>query len=446
MRADEGMKAGRNSRQTDEEQDLLHLVRHLLGQQDDDPALADPALQYWVQPCQSPCGDMVFAARAPNGTLHVMLVDAGQQGLACYLMLLPVIAPFRRMTEKGFAVATIARELNLKVRETLPPNCSIALQLAAVDAREGIVSIWNGGMPPPVMLDERGSPCKQFSLGHAALGVLEDAAFSDLVEQHAVTRGEQLVMVSDGLLGASGPGGLPFGTHGLAATLASLSRSQRRAGVIAALAAHQAGQPATEDMTLVLVDCEKEVPSQAVPQGSESLIRRPGNWSFELQLDARELPHLDVVPMLLGVVSQFSLTQSRSAELFVILSELYNNALDHGVLRLDSRLKLSPDGMEAWLKLREERLADLQDGDIRLRVEQTIESGHAWLRIGCRDSGPGFDLQATLDCADEQLAGVAPSALPFGRGLALVKNIAAQVEMDGRNGEVSVLLPLDNVN
>jgi len=195
-------------------------------------------------------------------------------------------------------------------------------------------------------------------------------------------------------------------------------------------------------MTLVLVDCEKEAAAQTLVQPRQTRLRDAGNWRFELQLDANELGHLDVVPLLLDVAGQFQMTRERSGELFVILSELFNNALDHGVLRLDSQLKLSPDGMESWLQLRGERLAQLEEGEIGLVVEQIVEAGRAWLRIRCRDSGPGFDVIATHAKLEQQIQSANP--LPFGRGLALVRSMAQRLDFSANGNEVTVVLALDN--
>lgn len=432
------------------EEEDLRIARHLIEHQlagDNPRRLDDPAVQYWHLPCSGLGGDMLSFSRAPNGVLHVMLADASGSGLVAYVSLLPIIAPFYRMTEKGFPLATIVRELNLKVRQALPTNRVVAAQLAAIDTREGIVSIWNGDMPTAFMLDGFGHHFREFTIAHAPLGAVDDTLFDDRIEQHAFTRGEQLVMVSDGLLEAVGPSGTCFGEQGLADALVGLPRSQRLAEASAALSAHLDNQAPGDDLSLVLIDCEKEgVSLQASPPRAPR-ERHPGSWRFSLDLGANELGHLDVVPLLLNVASQFQISQERSGELFVILSELFNNALDHGVLRLDSRLKLSPDGMESWLQKREECLMALVAGEIKLSVEQLVESGRAWLRIHCRDSGPGFDVHATLHATNMQrsdaVSATMPSLLPFGRGLALVQQMAHCLDFNETGNEVTVLLALE---
>lgn len=422
------------------EEEDLRIARQLIERQlahDGLWQIDDPAVQYWRLVCARAGGDALSVARAPDGALHVLFADAGG-GLSASVCLLPIIAPFRRMTEKGFPLATIVRELNHKARQALPVNRPVAAQLVAVDNREGAISIWNGGMPPAFVLDGFGRHCREFPLRHAPLGMRDDDEFDDRIEQHAFTRGEQLVMVSDGLLEAPGPEGKRFGERGLSETLVGLPRSQRRDEVAATVEAHLGGRELDDDMTLVLIDCEQEATAQAVSRSWPARAHHPGGWRFDLRLGANELGHLDVVPLLLHVAGQFDAARERSGELFVILSELFNNALDHGVLRLDSRLKLSPDGMETWLLLREERLARLDAGEIQLSVEQLVETDHVWLRIHCRDSGPGFDARAALDRPVDAV-GVA-DALPFGRGLALVRSIADRIEFNANGTEVTVLM------
>jgi anti-sigma regulatory factor (Ser/Thr protein kinase) len=292
------------------------------------------------------------------------------------------------------------------------------------------------------MLDGFGHHLRECSVKHAPLGMLDDTAFDDRIEQHAFARGEQLVMVSDGLLDARNPVGAAFGAQGLADALAGLPRRQRLDEVVTSLLAHLDGQTPDDDMSLVLIDCEKEAVVQTVPQSHALPVRHPGNWRFSLHLGANELGHIDVVPLLLNVTGQFHTTRERMGELFVILSELYNNALDHGVLRLDSQMKLSPDGMETWLLLREEQLAQLKEGEgeIRLEVEQTVEADAVRLRICCRDSGPGFDVCAAIERLNKKQS--SPNALPFGRGLALVQNMAQSVDFSATGNEVTVVLTL----
>lgn len=429
------------------EEEDLHIARHLIEHQMSPEGeagrrrLDDPAIEIWQQTCTRLGGNMVSVNRAPDGVLHAMLADASGYGLSACVSLLPLIAPFYRMTSKGLSLQTIVRELNAKVRQALPGNRAVAAQLVTVDPREGIVSIWNGGMPTSFMLDGFGHHFMEFPLTHPSFGLMTDTDFDDRIEQHAFTRGEQLVLVSDGLLDATGPLGKRFGEEGLAAALVGLPRSQRREELMIAISAHLGGMSPDDDMTLLLIDCEKEAaPVRSLPARVANL-RRLDDWHFELQIGVNEFGRIDVVPLLLDVVGRFESMQGKTGELFVILSELFNNALDHGILRLDSRLKQAHDGLETWLLMREERLAGLKHGEIRLTVAQVNEGDRLWLRVHCRDSGTGFDVASAL----ARLAGQSQAHVDerlHGRGLALIQCMAERLSFNESGNEATVLLPI----
>ena len=426
------------------EEEDLHIARHLLEHQMSPEGIRrieDPAIEIWQQTCARLGGNMVSVNRAPDGVLHAMLADASGYGLSACVSLLPLIAPFYRMTAKGLSLQTIVRELNTKVRHALPEKRHVAAQLVTVDPREGVISIWNGGMPTAFMLDGFGHHFKEFPLTHPPFGMLAEAEFDDRIEQHAFARGEQLVLVSEGLMEAVGPLGKRFGEEGLAAALVGLPRNQRRNELMAAIDAHLAGVAPSEDMTLLLIDCEKEAvptPATSVPTVNP---RRLGHWHFELLIGANEFGRIDVVPVLLDVAGRFESMQGKTGELFVILSELFNNALDHGILRLDSRLKQAHDGLETWLLMREERLAALKHGEIRIAVAQVNEGGRLWLRVHCRDSGPGFDVALAQARLAQQSATHVDERL-HGRGLALVQRMAERLSFNETGNEVTVLLPV----
>ncbi len=140
--------------------------------------------------------------------------------------------------------------------------------------------------------------------------------------------------------------------------------------------------------------------------------------------------------------SRFSLALRRSSadikkhsgSLFVVLSEFYNNALDHGVLGLPSSLKDEPDGIERYLGERSARLASLVGGCVDIRIE-TIEHGPA-LRIRVRDSGDGFD---TAGIVPAGRSGVEP---PHSRGLSLVRTICRSVEFNADGNEAVAVYDL----
>lgn len=419
------------------EEEERRIAMHLIGRLVDAGKLADPAVRHWLAPAASLSGDLVVAARTPGGVLHLLLADGTGHGLVASINVLPVTPPFYRMTEKGFGIDAIARELNAKIKQFLPSDRFVAATLVSVDFREGIIQVWNGGNPEPCLLDPGGHAERVFSLGHVALGILDDKDFDDSLETHAVGTGTQLVLCSDGLIEAESPAGEAFGHEKLAMALVNAPAAGRFDGVVGAVRGHLGGRPAGDDISLVMIDCRPSAREAMVPAPGIALpSQMPGNWQFSLRLGPRELRSLDVVPVLLGLVGQFDGMAGVTGQLFLVLSELFNNALDHGLLRLDSRLKLDSNGLEVWLAERELRLQRLELGEIEFQLEQFSEGNCQWLRIACRDSGAGFDHGQLTPTTSE-------IDLPFGRGIALLRSICTQVQYNEIGNAVSALLALD---
>ena len=411
-----------------------HLIRRLVNAD----KLDDPAVRHWIAAAATFSGDLVAAARTPGRILHVLLADGTGHGLAASINVLPIIAPFYRMTEKGFGIDAIVREMNSKVKQLLPEDRFVAATLVAIDVREGYVRVWNGGNPPPFTLTAAGEIERRFELRHLPLGVLDDDEFETTAQTHACGADVQLILYSDGVLEAENSAGEMFGFERLAASLAGSAVASRLDNAVAALTEHMVANGARDDISIMLVDCRHDVMAEPPP-----LLAAPvqssaqGNWCFTLRLGAVEVRTLDVVPLLLGLAGQFDGARDRTGELFVILSELYNNALDHGLLGLDSRQKLDPGGMERFLDERRLRLDALDQGEIELAIEQFELEGDLWLRIVCRDSGVGFDYAEAMKSVP--VAG----ELPFGRGLALVQAMSASFEFNDTGNAVTAILALN---
>jgi len=141
---------------------------------------------------------------------------------------------------------------------------------------------------------------------------------------------------------------------------------------------------------------------------------------------------IDVVPAVLGFMTQVDTLKPHQGTLFLIISELFNNALDHGLLGLDSGTKNLIGGFEIYMQHRAERLAELASGRIELSFLVHEDEGRAVLDIEVTDSGPGFDHEALL--RDVDLA--ANDTRPHGRGIALVRGMCSDLVFSGAGNRV----------
>ncbi len=414
---------------------------HLMSQMVRADMRREPLLAYWIQPAHNLSGDLVVAARTPGGVLHVLLADGTGHGLAASLNVLPIVDPFYSMTARGVSLGVIASEVNGKIKRWLPVERCVAATLIAFDPAAGRIEVWSGGIPPPFLLDAGGRMLHEFANPHLPLGVLAQAEFDARTELLYLEQAAQLIVCSDGVIEAEGADGTQFGRERLFAALRQAPAAGRLEQLKGALAGHFAGRSANDDMAVAIIDC---APQPAAPQREELPMVRVtgtcagGGWRVRARMTARELKYLDAAPFLLELARRFHGIEAHAAQIHLILSELFNNALDHGLLDLDSRIKQAPGGVERFLALRRNRLGDLRAGSVDIELEIIAEGGRPMLAIRVRDSGRGFDYRSYQEAG----AGIGASTVPHGRGIALVSNLCARLEYQGSGNEVSALYNL----
>lgn len=424
----------------EEEQRLARFVMERLINRE---ALGDPALSHFIASAAEFSGDLIAAARTPANVLHVLLADGAGHGLAASLNVLPVTAPFYRMTERGFGIDAIAREINSKVRALLPVDRFIAATLVAVNFRERYVTVWNGGNPGPLLVRPDGGVRIHFNRHHFPLGVVDDDEFDGTVDTHVVNPTDHLLLFSDGLIEQEDAEGAALGVEGLGGALEGLAADARLPRLVDIVHQLTGGNPPRDDISIAqiaLADSPTRVPNQL--PGEVVAPFNTSDWRLVLRLGATDLKRLDAVPLILGAIEQFEGVRPFTGRLFLVLSELFNNALDHGLLRLPSSLKVGAEGMDVFLEERSRRLSRLAVGavEFELTLRQSLDRA-PMLHIGCADTGPGFDHELQVQEAmrepttEEMLKG-------HGRGIPLLLRVCEEVRYSGSGNRVDVIFRL----
>lgn len=411
------------------------LGAHVMARLTDAAGLRDPMVRHFNMPADTFSGDLLCAARAPGEVLNVLLADAAGHGLAAALSAMPLTQAFYSMTAKGFPLPSIAEELNRKLKAILPADRFVAATLASIDVRNQTVEVWNGGNPDALFINARGEVAMQWASHHPPLGILPDKLFSGMTETVVFHEPGDLVLCSDGLTEAENPEGAWFGIQGVHGSLSRATDSEHRfTELMSGIEQHLAGRPGRDDISALLVsvpiDRRRQIRIDAPTQAHRGQF---SEWSLNLSFGAQELRYLDVVPAALGLVTQVHILKPHQGSLFLILSELFNNALDHGLLGLDSATKSWIGGFELYMRQRGERLAKLSNGRIDISALLHQEGARAVLDISITDTGPGFDYECCLNAANHLEAG---HELPYGRGIALVKNLCEEVVYSGNGNKV----------
>lgn len=416
----------------DRAEEEKRVVRHLMEQMVNAERLADPELEYWLSPAESLSGDLVAAARTPGKVLHVMLADGIGHGIAAALNVLPLTQPFYSMTEKGYGISDILREMSDKVRQVLPVGRFVAVALIAINEANRSIEIWNGGMPALQLLDEAGQVvdvCHSFSL---PLGVTPSDAMEFMPERRYFDRPGRVLAYSDGLIEARNRDGEYFGLPRLLDVVRGNPTGQRIGAARIAISDFLAGESHHDDISLVLAGFGHGMSVVPHPAGG---VMDPADietcqtvWRYGLMMGADELKYIHAVPLMMAFVNRESWLTNCRSDVFLILTELFLNALDYGVLNLDPSIRLETEGIESYLLERMRRLSGLQSGSVSIDLAGIIHKGRLLLSIRVKDSGRGFDWQRWMD-GDPSVA--APSS-----GIALVRSLCLCVHYVGAGNEV----------
>ena len=115
------------------------------------------------------------------------------------------------------------------------------------------------------------------------------------------------------------------------------------------------------------VTCDTDSQRRANDDTSNRLpARAPAHGQVCYELSSECLHSLDPLPLFLQNLIDVQGLHSHRERLYTILAEIVANALDHGLLRLDSTWKKTPDGFAKYYAEREKRLERLEGEWIRI--------------------------------------------------------------------------------
>lgn len=411
----------------------LHLARHIMARlvrRNDGAEIISAAVgSSWSEAASSVSGDIILVFTAESGITYTMLADATGHGLAAAITLIPIVNVFYAMAGKGFGVATIVEEMNRQVRTYCPVERFVAMVLVAVDVRDSTIEVWNGGIPPLLLLDAHGGEVRRFQSRHLPLGIVGEDHFKSEPEFFHYAEPLQLVAFSDGLLEAGDSE--HFGNERILSALRAAPPEGRLLTVQRALRAFLGDAKHHDDISLALIECPLPniLRDQGSPLARHSSSPTQSDWSLQTTLSAQQLKTIDFVPMMVNWAQAMGLAREHSSTFFLIVTELFVNALEHGLLELSSRIKLEENGFEQFMVLRRERLQALTEGQIHLALISRATVDGTVVSIHIRDSGKGFSVPS-------EASGLNGNQTPAGRGIALVKKFCRTLEYRGCGNEV----------
>lgn len=348
------------------------------------PNQLNSSVQRYIKPAEHLSGDILIASTTPGNTLHILLADAVGHGLTAAINVLPLCQTFYDLTHKGFTIDRIAADLNEMIYQFMPIDRFVSATLISIDCHQQIIEVWNGGIPTPLLFDLDGNLLRSWHSQHLPLGILSAERFVAKPEVYRFQNHCQLCLFSDGLVEAMTPEGIAFGNERITELFGITPHQTRFDALVESLENHLQGRPAHDDISLAIVDIAPEI-DQSVHSfgpGTQLMpVTTDDDWKITLSVSAKELKYLDVVPLLTRITTRIYTTREHNAALFQILSELFNNALNHGVLRLNPHHNLCSYEYGKYLEERDERIQNLSTGKIELKIEQVLIEDKQAVRI-----------------------------------------------------------------
>jgi CheY-like chemotaxis protein/anti-sigma regulatory factor (Ser/Thr protein kinase) len=378
-------------------------------------------------------GDFVLAA-CTGGRLRLLVGDFAGHGLGAAVGALPVSELFYSMTERGMALSVLVRELGAKLHRMMPRDLFLAACLVDVDLARGRLWAWNAGLPDALVFDRGGRLAEIVPSVHVPLGVLPLADLDSTLTEVAFPAGARLAIYSDGLAEARSPDGDLFGEDRIITALEGQGLLEGWAsGLWPAFERFRDGVPADDDVTFVGVAHTDALAAALVAgTGGTSRPSEAADSGFEVRLGPALLRAPDPLAAIHAFIGAAPALEDRAGDLSVILGELFSNAVEHGLLGLDSSLRDGPGGYEEYYRRRAEGLASMTAGAITIAIEIFTGAAPA-VTIMVSDTGSGFSL--------EDLEPRRPNA-KGGRGLKLVRELADRLDVADGGRTVTAVMAL----
>lgn len=400
-----------------EEKIAKFTYEYLLRQNSDDHEGVD----VWLKSFAAFSGDMMLVRKSPSGILYFILGDATGHGLSAAITIMPVVTVFNSMVAKGFHLQQIVTELNHKLVTDTPVDRFVAATLIEVDPIRREFSIWNGGMPPAFWVDN-GKILHEFRSTHMALGIMDKEYFDATVTTIDLPAKGFLFTYSDGLSEQENADEVPFSVARVKEVI-----QQKPTNLILEMTQQLKQFAGTDeycdDVTLCVIEPEKIFGDiEKITQSESVLAADDANcFAWQVRLCGRQLEHCDIPPLCNHFLQQLGLSQPACQKIFSIVAEMVSNAIDHGVLGLDSSIKERPDGFADYYQLREERLKKLTNDDyVSVHMQWETSDSGALLNIEVTDSGKGYDFSEYSKAGTKAFSG---------RGLQLINRLSEFVEI-----------------
>ena len=390
-------------------------------------------------------GDIQLTALAPNGDVNAMLGDFTGHGLRSSIGAIPLAETFRTMTKKGFSLFEIITQINHQLYDLLPTDLFLGAGFASISSHDESVYLFNAGLPDVYLFSEKGLIKHKTSSSHPPLGVLPHLLPDSKLTVISIEETDRIVLISDGIVEARNEQGEMFDFERFEDSVKQgVIQKNVSETVLKSVDDFCQKMPQEDDISLLDIPCGGWSQVLVAAQGVESFsakqlsdidLATESAWHWQLSLSGSRLAAINPIPMAMSQINEIEGNAEHWQNLYTILTELFVNSLDHGVLGLSSDLKASAEGFSQYYMERERRLKNLVDGSVELQISHHPFLNGGRILITIKDSGQGFDIQRYYNNKAENSG---HQALLSGRGIDLVEQLCDRLDFQGKGNVVEV--------
>ena len=383
----------------------------------------ETGLNYSMSPMSMFNGDLIIAEKNQTDGLNILVGDFTGHGLSAAIGAIPVTDVFNSMTQKCFEFTEMLVEANEKLIDLLPTQMFMAAAMISIDRSNNIISVINSGLPDIYLYRDK-KIIRTFKSGNIPLGISGLSASQLEVEMETLQFGDRLYVATDGVMEATNESGAMYGLDRLLQVFDGNNDSDCLFdSILQDVSDFCDGAAQTDDITLLeFCHLEKVEYKKGIEYSNQ--YREPSDWSFQFSLDIASLRQFEILPYIMQGVNQLQPLEYGRTSIYTVLTELFTNALDHGLLKLDSSMKNTPQGYTAYYQEKQRRLEALEDGFLQISLNHELNpQGGGRLSLHIVDSGEGFEYQPVSQNDTQQL---------YGRGLKLVSSLCDDFRILGK--------------
>jgi len=351
-----------------------------------------------LQPAGLFSGDMILTSYTPSHDLDILVGDFTGHGLSAAIGALPASGIFHAMSKKGFTGSEILETINQKLNLILPTGMFMAAQFVRIRHELDHIEVCNSGMPDILILDGDNRKVKhKVSSKTLPLGITNEFTTNSHFQYIPLNTGDRVILFSDGAIESRNNKGKQFSQQELETSVQNSLSEFAIEDAFRSIQSHNHDCTQDDDISLLEVICSARLlPSWDPVQVDNQVLNNENAFStdeisLDLKYSGERLRVAYPVPSIINFIKSSPGFEKHHQALFTIFTELFLNALDHGILKLDSSLKQTATGFSEYFSERNTRLSKLTDGYIHISIKSIPKPYGADINIIIEDSGSGFN-------------------------------------------------------